>query len=249
MMRSSNPALNDNVFVSDGPAVTSTLQGTMTLQGTVYKTAFLLVLAIGAAALSWQLPTLAPTLATPAMVGGLIVGLITSLVIIFKQTTAPFLAPVYAFAEGLFLGAVSALMESVYPGIVLPAVCLTFGIAGSLLAAYTSGLIKATENFKLGIVAATGGIFIVYMITMVLRLMGMDMPFIHGAGPIGIGFSLFVVVLAALNLVLDFDFIEKGVEYGAPKHMEWYGAFGLMVTLVWLYLEILRLLSKLQSRN
>lgn len=249
MLRSSNPALNDNVFVSHVPAVASTVQSTMTLQGTVYKTAFLLLLAIGGAALSWQLPTLAPTLAMPAMVGGLIVGLITSLVIIFKQTTAPFLAPVYALAEGLFLGAVSSLMEAVYPGIVLPAVCLTFGIAGSLLAAYTSGLIKATENFKLGIVAATGGIAIVYMITMVLRLMGMEIPFIHGAGPIGIGFSLFVVVLAALNLVLDFDFIEKGVESGAPKHMEWYGAFGLMVTLVWLYLEILRLLSKLQSRD
>jgi uncharacterized YccA/Bax inhibitor family protein len=244
MMRTSNPALNDKVFAFDVPAVK-----TMTLQGTVNKTAILLFLAIGGAALSWQLPTLAPALTQPAIIGGLIVGLLTSLVIIFKQTTAPFLAPVYALAEGLFLGAISSLMETVYPGIVLPAVCLTFGIAGSLLAAYTSGLIKATENFKLGIVAATGGIFVVYLISMVLRFMGTDIPFIHSPSPIGIGFSLFVVVIAALNLVLDFDFIEKGVEYGAPKYMEWYGAFGLMVTLVWLYLEILRLLSKLQSRN
>lgn len=244
MMRTSNPALNDKVFAFDVPAAR-----TMTLQGTVNKTFILLVLAIGGAALSWQLPTIAPALTMPAIFGGMIVGLITSIIIIFKQTSAPFLAPVYALAEGLFLGAISVFMEAMYPGIVLPAVCLTFGIAGSLLAAYTSGIIKATENFKLGIVAATGGIFVVYLISMVLRFMGMEIPLIHGTGPVGIGFSLFVVVIAALNLVLDFDFIERGVESQAPKYMEWYGAFGLMVTLVWLYLEILRLLAKLQGRD
>ncbi len=129
------------------------------------------------------------------------------------------------------------------------AVLLTFGTMFALLFAYRSGMIKATENFKLGVVAATGGIALVYLATIVLGLFGVRIPFIHDSGLIGIGFSLFVVVVAALNLVLDFDFIESGVEQGAPKHMEWYGAFGLMVTLVWLYIEFLRLLSKLQSRN
>nr|CEH54746.1 conserved membrane hypothetical protein [Xanthomonas citri pv. citri]CEJ22392.1 conserved membrane hypothetical protein [Xanthomonas citri pv. citri]CEJ26982.1 conserved membrane hypothetical protein [Xanthomonas citri pv. citri] len=139
--------------------------------------------------------------------------------------------------------------EARFNGIVFQAVLLTFGTLFALLFAYRSGMIKATENFKLGVVAATGGIALVYLATIVLGLFGVRIPFIHDSGLIGIGFSLFVVVVAALNLVLDFDFIESGVEHGAPKHMEWYGAFGLMVTLVWLYIEFLRLLSKLQSRN
>jgi uncharacterized YccA/Bax inhibitor family protein len=131
----------------------------------------------------------------------------------------------------------------------MEAVELTFGTLAALLAAYASGLIKATENFKLGIVAATGGILLVYMASFVLGFFGISIPLIHNSGPIGIGFSVFVVVIAALNLVLDFDFIENGVRQGAPKYMEWYGGFGLLVTLVWLYLEILRLLSKLRSRD
>ena len=147
------------------------------------------------------------------------------------------------------LGGISAMFELQFPGIVIQAVGLTFGTLLALLVAYSTGVIKATENFKLGVTAATGGIFIVYMVTFVLRFFGIEVSFIHGNGLMGIGFSLFVVVIAALNLVLDFDFIEQGVEKGAPKYMEWYGAFGLMVTLIWLYLEILRLLAKLQSRR
>ena len=139
-------------------------------------------------------------------------------------------------------------MELQYPGIVFQAITLTFGTLFALLAAYKSGMIKATENFKLGITAATGGIFFIYLISMVMGFFGVHIPLIHESGLIGIGFSLFVVVIAALNLVLDFDFIEQGAERGAPKYMEWYGAFGLLVTLVWLYIEILRLLSKLRSR-
>jgi uncharacterized YccA/Bax inhibitor family protein len=126
---------------------------------------------------------------------------------------------------------------------------LTFGTLAALLLAYRSGLIRATENFKLGVFAATGGIALLYLVSMVMGFFGKSIPFIHSAGPIGIGFSVFVVVIAALNLVLDFDFIETGAQRGAPKYMEWYGAFGLLVTLVWLYLEILRLLAKLQGRD
>ncbi len=166
-----------------------------------------------------------------------------------KPTWAPITAPLYALIEGFFLGSISAVYEARFNGIVFQAVLLTFGTLFALLFAYRSGMIKATENFKLGVVAATGGIALVYLATIVLGLFGVRIPFIHDSGLIGIGFSLFVVVVAALNLVLDFDFIESGVEHGAPKHMEWYGAFGLMVTLVWLYIEFLRLLSKLQSRN
>jgi len=185
----------------------------------------------------------------PWMWGGLIGGLVMALVISFKPTTAPFLAPVYALLEGLFLGAISAAFEVAYPGIVMQAVALTFGTLGTLLFAYRTGVIRATENFKLGVTAATGGIFLVYMASWIMGFFGVSMPFIHESGLIGIGFSVFVVIIAALNLVLDFDFIENGVERGAPKFMEWYAAFGLLVTLVWLYIEILRLLSKLQSRN
>ena len=151
--------------------------------------------------------------------------------------------------EGLFLGGISAIFEAQFSGIVIQAVGLTFGTLFCLLMVYKSGLIKATENFKLGIASATGAIFLVYLVSMILGFFGVQMPFIHESGIIGIGFSIFVVVIAALNLVLDFDFIENGSQMGAPKYMEWYAAFGLMVTLVWLYIEILRLLTKLRSRD
>ena len=157
-------------------------------------------------------------------------------------------APIYAVIEGMILGSISAIFEKNYPGIVIQAVGLTFGVLFCLLMVYKSRLIKVTDNFRLGVVAATGGIALFYFISLALGFFGMRIPFIHESGPLGIGFSLFVVVIASLNLVLDFDFIEKGAEAGAPKFMEWYGAFGLLVTLVWLYIEILRLLSKLRNR-
>ena len=182
------------------------------------------------------------------LVGGL-GGFVVSLVTIFKKTWAPVTAPLYAALEGLFIGAISAMFEMKFPGIVMQAVGLTFGTLAALLMAYRSGLIKATENFKLGVVAATGGIALLYLVNIGMGFFGKSMPFIHDSGLMGIAFSGFVVVIAALNLVLDFDFIESGVEQRAPKYMEWYAAFGLLVTLVWLYLEILRLLSKLQSRD
>jgi uncharacterized YccA/Bax inhibitor family protein len=179
-------------------------------------------------------------------VGG---GFVLALLTIFVKKWAPVLAPLYAALEGLALGSVSALYESRYPGIVFQAVALTFGTLAALLVAYKTRAIKATENFKLGVVAATGAIALVYLLSFVLGMFGMPVGFMHSNGWLGIGISLVVVFVAALNLVLDFDFIEQGANQGAPKYMEWYGAFGLMVTLVWLYLEILRLLSKLNRRR
>ncbi len=243
-MRTANPALNDSVFTIEG-----TYDNVMTLQGTVVKTAVLLVLVLVGAAFTWTQVASNPQVTYTYMIAGAVVGFILALVTIFKKTAAPYTSPIYALAEGVFLGALSAVFEMHYPGIVPQAVGLTFGTLAALLAAYSSGLIRATENFKLGVVAATGAICLVYLVSIVLNLFGSGIPYIHGSGWIGIGFSLFVVVIAAMNLVLDFDFIENGVERGAPKYMEWYAAFGLLVTLVWLYIEILRLLAKLRGRD
>ena len=185
----------------------------------------------------------------PFMIGGAIGGLVLALITVFKKEWAGITAPLYAVVEGLFIGAASAIFEARFPGIVLQAVGLTFGTMAALLLAYRSGLIKVTEKFKLGVVAATGGVCLLYLANFALSFFGHSMGFINGSSGIGIGFSVIVVVIAALNLVLDFDLIESGVKAGAPKYMEWYGAFALVVTLVWLYLELLRLLSKLQSRN
>jgi len=251
MIRSGNPALKESTFLDLGSGtVVSRDGGAMTLNGTVNKTGVLLLLCVITAAFAWmQVSSPAGVANTGIYVwGGAIGGLVLALVTTFKKTWAPVTAPLYALVEGFFLGAISAMFEQRFPGIVFQAVLLTFGTLFALLFAYRSGLIKATENFKLGVVAATGGIFLVYLATIVLGFFGINIPMIHDNGIVGIGFSLFVVVIAALNLVLDFDFIETGVEQGAPKYMEWYGAFGLMVTLVWLYIEFLRLLSKLQSR-
>ena len=250
-MRSGNPALGENTFLDVGSGQLVGSDRAMTLNGTVNKTGFLLVLITLSAAYTWSMTTgpAGAAAAFPYMVTGAIGGLILALITVFKKQWSPVTAPVYALLEGLFLGGVSAMMELRFPGIVMQAVGLTFGTLAALLLAYRSGLIKATENFKLGVVAATGGIFVLYLVNMAMGFFGHSIGFIHESGWMGIGFSAFVVVVAALNLVLDFDFIEKGVDAGAPKYMEWYGAFGLIVTLVWLYLEILRLLSKLQSRN
>ena len=237
-MRSGNPALGDKTF--QRPRVGT---DAMSIDGTVNKTGLLLVMVIAAASFSWGQfleNGLNPFLHWGGIIGGFIVAMIT----IFKKEWAPVTAPLYAVLEGLALGGISALMESIYPGIVFQAILGTFGTLFALLMAYKSGLIKATENFKLGVVAATGGIALIYILSLVLGLFGIQIPLIHESGPIGIGFSVFVCIIAALNLVLDFDFIEDGAKRMAPKYMEWYAAFGLLVTLVWLYLEILRLLAK-----
>jgi uncharacterized YccA/Bax inhibitor family protein len=224
----------------------------MTIMGTVHKTGFLLLLVIIGAWWTWRMFFAAegnPAVVMPWVMGGAIGGLVMALVTIFKKEWAGVTAPAYAVLEGFMLGGISSILEARYPGIVIQAVGLTFGTLFGLLIAYRSGMIKVTQNFRLGVVAATGGIFLMYMATWVLSFFGITMPFIHDNSIIGIGISLFIVVVAALNLVLDFDFIEHGAEQSAPKFMEWYAAFSLIVTLVWLYLEILRLLSKLSSRR
>ena len=243
-MRTSNPALNAKTFERFGPIAAG--EG-MTIEGTVNRAGFLLLVLAATATWTWM-QTFAGVPTQGYLLGGLIGGFVVALITIFKPAVSPFTAPVYAALEGLALGAISAIFEARYPGIVIQAVALTFGTLFALLIAYRSRLIPVTENFKLGIVAATGGIAIFYLVAMALSFFGIRIAFLHEGSALGIGFSLFVIVIAALNLVLDFDFIEKGAEHGAPKYMEWYGAFGLIVTLVWLYLEILRLLSKLRSR-
>lgn len=244
-MRSGNPALTADTFASF-PAIAG--DDVMTIGGTVNKTGLALLILLIASSYVWNLGTDDPALwllTLTGVIGGLLVAIATT----FKQTWAPITTPLYAGLEGLALGGISVMFEARYPGIVSQAVFLTFGTLAALLAAYRSGLIRATENFKLGVVAATGGIAVVYVLSFVLGIFGISVPLIHSSGTFGILFSVFVVVIAALNLVLDFDFIEQGAERQAPKYMEWYGAFGLLVTLVWLYLEILRLLAKLQSRR
>ncbi len=249
MIRTGNPTLSDKVFT--GASATSsrggerTSSGVMTLEGTVNKT--LLSIAITMACAYW---TWFNGLNPGFMIGCVIAGAIVALVLVFKQNLAPVLTPVYAAVEGLVLGQLSAFAELQVPGVVFQAVSLTFGTLFCLLIAYKSGWIRASENFKLGIVAATGAIALFYLISMILQLFGMQMSFLHDSSPLSIGISLVVVVVAALNLVLDFDFIENAARRGnVPKYMEWYGAFGLLVTLIWLYMEILRLLMKLNSRR
>jgi uncharacterized YccA/Bax inhibitor family protein len=244
MMRSGNPVLTSKTFdVAPSGA-------RMTISGTVNKTAILLALVIITATYTWgrfystkDIASIMPLVWTGAL-GGLGVALLT----VFKKEWAHITAPLYALLKGFVVGGMSAIFELNYPGIVIQAVGLTFGTLACLLMAYKSGLIKPTENFKLGVVAATGGIALLYLVSFALSFFGKPIGFIHEGSTFGILFSVFVVVVAALNLVLDFDFIEQGAEQGAPKHMEWYGAFGLTVTLIWLYLEILRLLAKLRSR-
>lgn len=248
-MQTSNPTLTDNTFTRYG----YTREGeAMTMQGCVIKTALLLLLAMLSAGWTWvqfvkggSTPTSVSTLTMVGALGGFILAMVTA----FKPAWSSITAPLYAVVEGLFMGGISAIMEQAYPGIVMQAIILTFGTMFAMLAAYQSGLIRATENFKLGVVAATGGIAIAYLITMVLSLFHVNVPLIYGNSWVGIGFSLFVIVIAALNFVLDFDFIEQGAKRGVPKYMEWYGAFALMVTLIWLYIEFLRLLSKLRGRD
>ena len=248
-MRSGNPALNEKTFQQFyGEAAGSA--NAMTIQGTAWKTLLLLGFCAGTACFTWSRVmerdmATAGSLATVGAIGGLIFAFITA----FKPGWAGVTAPIYAILEGLFLGAISAVFELRFPGIALQAIAGTFGTLFALLMAYQSGLIRATENFKLGVFAATGGICLLYLVSFVLSFFGMPIAFINSPSWLGIGFSVFVVIIAALNLVLDFDFIETAANRGAPKYLEWYGAFGLMVTLVWLYLEILRLLAKLNSRD
>jgi len=239
-LRSGNPVLSKKTFTN---TISSSDQ--MTIEGTVNKTAISLFLLVGTGYFTFDV--ISPVLLIGAGIGGFILALVT----IFKKEWAPITVPLYAILEGALLGGISYMYNTSYNGIVTNAILLTVGILVSLLIAYRSGYIKATENFKLGIFAATGGIAIVYFVNFIMGFFGsgLGVMSINNASPLSIGFSIVVVIIASLNLVLDFDFIEEGAEKGAPKYMEWYGAFGLLVTLIWLYLEILRLLAKLNSRR
>jgi len=262
-MRTSNPVLKDDVFAPAGSFAPGEV---MTVQGTTNKCLFLLGLLMVAAVWIWNtaIPQVAPGMALeavgakltgsidkimPFMIGGGILGFILAMVTVFKREWSGFTAPAYAVCEGLVLGGLSAIFELKFPGIVMQAVALTFGTLFCLLMAYKTGIIRVTEKFRLGVFVATAAIALVYLVSFVLGFFNIEVLFMVGSGLVSIGFSLFVVGIASLNLVLDFDFIERGAEAGAPKYMEWYGAFGLMVTLVWLYIEILQLLAKLRGRD
>lgn len=249
LFKSGNPTLTEKMFQS---SLTGERQDVMTVKGTLNKFGFMFLMVMASAFFSWYSFGKGVDV-TPYMWTGAIGGLVVALVIVFKKTWAPFLAPAYALLEGLFVGAISAYYNYAFaekaPFIIVQAVGLTFGVALAMFVLYNMRVIRATETFKSIIIAATAGIAIFYLITIVLRFFSIDIPFIHQGSTFGIIFSLIVVGIAALNLILDFDMIEKGSDAGAPKFMEWYGAFGLLVTIVWLYLEILRLLAKLNSRK
>ena len=239
--RTKNPALNPKTFNGILNAETSS---PMTIQGTVDKTAIALSILLVAGYFGY-------TSFSPAiMFGGFIGGFIVAMVTIFKRTWAPYTVPIYAVLEGLALGGISFFYNSLYEGIVLQSITITVCILLSLLFAYRSKIIKATENFKLGVFAATGGVFLIYIVDFLMSFFGTGISVlnINNSSDFSILFSLGVVVIASLNLVIDFDFIEEGAENGAPKYMEWYGTFGLLITLVWLYLEILRMLAKMRNR-
>ena len=242
-----NPTLSEKSFIK--AAQEGIGQGAMTVQGTVNKIILLGALVIASAAGSWFLFASNPALIMPLAIGGAIAGFVIALILAFKQHLAPTLAPIYAVVEGVFVGAITLVFESMYPGIGLSAVLLTFAILAGIVGLYKAGVIRATPTFKRTVMAATAGVAIFYLVAMVLRMFSIEMPLIYDTGWFGIGFSLFVVGLAAFNLVLDLDRIEQGAAYGAPKYMEWYCAFGMIVTIVWLYIEVLRLLSKLSSRD
>lgn len=246
-LKTSNPAFAGSTY--GGRAVHVGYGPSMTIAGTVNKAGLLMLCVLGTAFWTWSRffeTGDASSVAGLTLVGAF-GGLIMAMVTIFKKEWSPVTAPIYALLEGLVLGSLSATLEMRFPGIAIEAVALTFGTCFALLVAYRTGLIRATEKFTLGIVAATGGLALVYFGSMILGFFNVQIPGIFGNGPVGILFSVVVVVIAALNLILDFAMIEEGALRGSPKYMEWYGAFGLMVTLIWLYLEMIRLLSKLRD--
>ncbi|HSC54180.1 MAG TPA: Bax inhibitor-1/YccA family protein [Phnomibacter sp.] len=250
LFKSSNPALGEKTF--QGLSVAGSGGGIMTARGAMTKLGFMLLLLMAGAFFTWNAASKGQSVNGYMMLGA-IGGLVLALVIIFKKEWAQYLAPAYAILEGLFIGGISAMYNLAFaesmPNIITNAVGLTMGTAVAMFLLYNFRIIRATERFKSIIFTATAGIAIFYLIVLVLRMFGVNVGFMHDSSMLGIGISLFVVAIAALNLILDFDMIEQGAAYGAPKYMEWFGAFGLLVTLVWLYLEILRLLSRFASRD
>ncbi|MES2371721.1 MAG: Bax inhibitor-1/YccA family protein [Bacteroidota bacterium] len=253
IFKSGNPTLTQKMF-DKSMHIEANMQGTMSVRGAINKFGFLMLMVVAGAAYNWHLFEQGqPSLVYTLMITGAIGGLIAALAITFKPNWAGYLAPLYGLLEGLFIGGISAIINAQfaekYPGLIMQAVGLTFGVAIAMFLLYNFRVIKATEKFKSVIISATLGIAVFYLLTMILRLFGVTVSFMYDSSMLSIGISLFIVAIAALNLIMDFDMIEQGAERGAPKFMEWYGAFGLLVTMVWLYMEILRLLSKLGSNK
>jgi uncharacterized YccA/Bax inhibitor family protein len=246
---SGNPALSQKVF--DGQTLQAG-QAAMTFSGAINKFIFMFVMLAGASFYSWKVFARGGNI-QPLIWTGIIGGGIVALIIIFKKEWAQYLAPAYAILEGFFIGAISAYINSAFaakaPFIVMQAVLLTFGVVLAMLALYKSGVIRVTKRYITVVIAATAGIAIFYLLTLVLGLFHVYIPFVFQGGAVGIIFSLVVVVIAAMNLAIDFAMIDQGTQSGAPKYFEWYCAFGLMVTIIWLYIEILRLLTKVYSRR
>lgn len=247
-MKSSNPVMTGKIYEKAGSV--SAGAPVMTINGTINKIGLMLLLVIGAAAYTWKIvmgenPGSAGTLAIVGAIGGFIMAMIT----VFRPQSSAITAPIYAILEGLFLGAISAVINARYPGVAFQAVLLTIGTLFTMLFLYRSGYIRATPKFRRGVMMATGAVFFAYLISWIMGMFGMSVGFMHSNGPLGILINLVIIVIAALNLIMDFDFIEKGSQMGAPRYMEWYGAFGLMVTLIWLYIEFLRLLSRFAGRD
>ncbi len=242
--RRGNPALRNNPFQASARAYTGVDR--MTVDGTLAKSLLLVFFALITAGIEVTLVHTSPQIAVPVMIGAFIGGFITSMVTIFKPQVATFTAPLYAVLEGFLLGGISYFFERSYPGIVLPAIGLTLFAALSMLVLYRSQVIRVTPMFTRIVIFSTMSVFFFYIFAIIGQFFGIHFEFLTHPTVLGIAFSLFVVGLACMNLILDFDFIAQGTAEGAPKYMEWYGAFSIMVTLVWLYLEILRLLAKLR---
>ena len=247
-MQSNNPAFSGTIF-NDWDRADSR-GSVMTVAGTAGKAMALLVILVACASVTW-FKVADRQLGQGVLIGSMIGGLVFAMATIFKKTWAPVTAPLYAACQGVFLGAISYITNRYYPGIVVQAVGLTFATSAVMLTVYATGLIRVTGKLAAGITAATGALALFYVGSMLFSLFGMNggVNLIQSSGPIGIIISVVAVGLAAFNLLLDFEMISRGASESAPKYMEWYGAFGLMVTLIWLYLEILRLLRKLQDRR
>ena len=251
--KSGNPTLTQKIFNAEATR-NADLQGVMSVRGTINKFGFLMLMVMGGAAYNWRLfETQNQSSMMMWMMVGLFGGIIAVIAMSFKPNWSPYIAPLYGLLEGLFLGGFSAIINNAfklkYPGLIMQAVGLTFGVAIAMFLLYNFRIIKVTEKFRSIVFSATLGIGIFYLISMVMRMFGVDMPFMYDSSLLGIGISLFVVGIAAMNLIMDFDMIEQGAEAGAPKFMEWYGAFGLLVTIVWLYIEMVRLLTRFTGRD
>ncbi len=236
--------MNEKAFqAASSQAGPITREGTMTVSGAVNKTILLGLLLLATSV--WSFTVASPTLMWVGAIGGLIAVFVT----VFKTNLSPILAPVYAALEGLFVGSISAMYASLYNGIIFQAVTLTIALLFAMLFLYKSGLIKVTQKFRSGVMMATGAVLLVYVLSWVLSMFGINMPFLHDTGLMGIGISLVIIAIASLNLLLDFDNFEKGEQYRAPAYMEWFSAMGLIITLVWLYVEILRFLAIFSSND